>query len=63
MRARAAIGYGVVALQGNGSQEATLRDAVVERAKALIIAAGRDDTSALILLTARHLNPSDIPPS
>jgi voltage-gated potassium channel len=58
MRARAAIACGVVALQGNCTQEATLRDAVVERAKALIIAAGRDDTSALILLTARHLNPA-----
>ncbi len=29
---------------------------MIEKAKALIIAAGRDDTSALILLTARHLN-------
>jgi voltage-gated potassium channel len=55
-RARAAIGCGVAALQGDGTQEATLRDAVIEKAKALIIAAGRDDTSALILLTARHLN-------
>jgi voltage-gated potassium channel len=57
-RARAATGCGVAAIQGNCTQEATLRDAVIERAKALIIAAGRDDTSALILLTARHLNPS-----
>lgn len=55
-RARAAIGCGVAALQGDGTQEATLQDAVIEKAKALIIAAGRDDTSALILLTARHLN-------
>jgi voltage-gated potassium channel len=58
MVARAAIGCGVAALQGNASQEATLKDAVVEKAKVLIIAAGRDDTSALILLTARHLNPA-----
>ncbi|TKS59509.1 MAG: hypothetical protein EWM72_02077 [Nitrospira sp.] len=57
-RARAAAGCGVAALQGNCTQEATLRDAVLEKANALIIAAGRDDTSALILLTARHLNPS-----
>ena len=57
VRARAATGYGVVALQEDCAQEATLKDAVLEKAKALIIAAGRDDTSALILLTARHLNP------
>ncbi|HXV67608.1 MAG TPA: potassium channel family protein [Nitrospira sp.] len=57
-RARAATGYGVVALQQDCTQEATLRDAVLEKAKALIIAAGRDDASALILLTARHLNPT-----
>lgn len=56
-RARAATGYGVVALQEDCTQEATLKDAVLEKAKALIIAAGRDDASALILLTARHLNP------
>ena len=57
-RARVATDCGVVAIQGNGSQEATLRDAMVVKAKALIIAAGRDDTNALILLTARHLNPA-----
>lgn len=57
-RARAALGSGVSALQADGTQEATLRDAVVDKAKALIIATGRDDTSALILLTARHLNPT-----
>ncbi len=57
VRARAATGCGVVALRGNCTHEATLKDAVIERAKALIISAGRDDTSALILLTARHLNP------
>lgn len=57
-RARAATGWGVAALQGNCSQEATLRDAVLEKARALIIATGRDDTSALILLTVRQLNPA-----
>jgi voltage-gated potassium channel len=57
-RARAAIACGVAALQADSTQESTLKDAVLERAKALIIAAGRDDTSALILLTARHLNPA-----
>lgn len=57
-RACAATGCGVVAIQGNCTQETTLRDAVIEKAKALIIAAGRDDTSVLILLTARNLNPT-----
>lgn len=57
-RARAATGCGVSALQGNCMQEAMLRDAVLEKARVLIIATGRDDTSALILLTARQLNPA-----
>ena len=33
-----------------------LRDAIIDKAKAVIISAGRDDSSALMLLTARHLN-------
>ncbi len=49
---------GVAAFQANATQEAVLRDAVIEKAKAVIIAAGRDDSSALTLLTARHLNPT-----
>ncbi|MEW6248735.1 MAG: potassium channel family protein [Nitrospirota bacterium] len=57
-RVRAAVEMGVVAFQGDATQESILRDAVLEKAKALIIAAGRDDTNALILLTARHLHPS-----
>jgi len=58
IRARAATDYGVVALQGNCAQEAILKDVAIESAKAIIIAAGRDDTSVLVLLTVRHLNPS-----
>ena len=34
-----------------------LRDAVIEKAKAVIISAGRDDSTTLMLLTIRHLHP------
>lgn len=56
-RVRAAIELGLVALRGDAAQEAVLQNAVIQRARALIVAAGRDDTNALILLTARHLMP------
>lgn len=56
-RVRLAGNLGIAAFQGDAAQEHVLREAVIERAKAVIIAAGRDDTSALILLTARNLNP------
>ncbi len=57
-RVRAAIELGLVAFRGDAAQEIMLQHAVVQRAKAVIITAGRDDTNALILLTARHLNPT-----
>jgi voltage-gated potassium channel len=57
-RVRAAVEMGVVAFQGDATQESILKDAVLDKAKALIIASGRDDTNALILLTARHLHPT-----
>lgn len=57
-RVRLAIAHGVAAFQGDATHEDALRDALVEKAKAIIISAGRDDSSALILLTARHLNHS-----
>lgn len=56
-RVRLAGSLGVAAFQADATQEAVLRDAMIDRAKAVIIAAGRDDSSALMLLTARHLNP------
>ncbi len=55
-RVRAATEHGVVALCGDAAQETLLKEAVVDKAKAVIVAAGRDDTTALILLTVRHLN-------
>jgi voltage-gated potassium channel len=57
-RARMAVDEGLVAIRGNATQEAVLKDAVIDKARAVIVSAGRDDTNALILLTARHLNPS-----
>ena len=57
-RVRLAGSLGIVALQADATQETVLRDAMIDTAKCVIIAAGRDDASALILLTARHLNPT-----
>jgi voltage-gated potassium channel len=56
-RVRMAGELGVVALRGDATQEGILKyGAFLNEAKAVIIAAGRDDTNALILLTVRHLN-------
>jgi len=55
-RVRLAGSLGIAGFQADARQEAVLRDAVIDKAKAVIIAAGRDDSSALTLLTARHLN-------
>ncbi len=57
-RVRLAGSLGIAAFQADASQEAVLGDAVIDKAKAIIIAAGRDDSNALTLLTARHLNPT-----
>ena len=57
-RVRLAGSLGIAAIQADATQETVLRDAVIEKAKCVIITAGRDDASALILLTARHLNPT-----
>ena len=56
-RVRLAGTLGIAAFQADTTQESVLRDAVIDKAKAVIIAAGVDDANALILLTARHLNP------
>ncbi len=57
-RVRLAGSIGIAGFQADATQESVLRDAVIDKAKAIIIAAGRDDSSALTLLTARHLNPT-----
>ena len=48
---------GCTVLKGDATRDETLRAVHIERAKLLIISAGRDDTSILICLTARHHAP------
>ena len=48
---------GCAVLEGDATRDQTLKAVRIERAKLLIISAGRDDTSILICLTARHLAP------
>ncbi|MHA6723609.1 potassium channel family protein [Sphingomonas sp. RS2018] len=48
---------GCIVLEGDATRDQTLGDAAVQRASAVIVTAGRDDTSILITLTARHLAP------
>jgi voltage-gated potassium channel len=56
-RVRTAVELGVVALKGDATQEGLLQHgAFLSGAKAVIIASGRDDTNALILLTVRNIN-------
>ncbi len=47
-------------LKGDATRDRTLQDVAIERARAIIVSAGRDDSSILITLTARHLAP-DLP--
>ena len=49
---------GCAILQADATRDVTLQAVHIDRAKAMIISAGRDDTSILITLTARHLSPS-----
>jgi voltage-gated potassium channel len=46
---------GLTVMNADATRDSTLRAAHIERARLLIISAGRDDTSILICLTARHL--------
>lgn len=48
---------GHIGLRGDATMQRTLQDAGVERAAAIIVATGRDDTNALVVLTIRQLNP------
>lgn len=53
----AAEALGCAVSEGDATRDATLKAVRVERAKMLLASAGRDDTSILICLTARHLAP------
>jgi voltage-gated potassium channel len=57
---RAAECCDVTVMEGNATRNAALDAAQVGRARSIIVAAGRDDTSILIVLTARRLAP-DVP--
>jgi voltage-gated potassium channel len=48
---------GCAVLQADATRDQTLRDVHIDRARAMVISAGSDDTSILITLTARHLAP------
>ena len=49
---------GCTVLKADATRDETLRAVHIERAKLLIISAGRDDTSILVCLTARHHAPN-----
>ena len=51
---------GCIVLEGDATRDATLSAVRIARARALLVSAGRDDTSILVCLTARHLAP-DLP--
>ena len=49
---------GCTVLRADATRDETLKAIHIERAKLVIISAGRDDTSILVCLTARHLAPN-----
>ena len=49
---------GVAVLHGDAARDETLLAAHVDRAAALLISTGRDDSNILVVLTARKLSPS-----
>lgn len=55
---RNAAALGVTVMEGDASRNTALAAVRVDTASALIVAAGRDDTSILIVLTARRIAPT-----
>ncbi|ONI86055.1 potassium transporter Kef [Saccharothrix sp. ALI-22-I] len=53
----AASAIGLVTVHGSGTSNDVLRVAGVSRARAVVVAANRDDTAVLVTLTARELAP------
>ena len=51
---------GCMVLAGDATRDQTLSDVRIASARAILVTAGRDDTSILITLSARHLAP-DVP--
>lgn len=52
-----AVGCGVTVMEGDATRNTTLEAVQIARARTIIVSAGRDDTSILIVLTARRLSP------
>ena len=48
---------GVTTICGDATHNATLEAAMVAKARAVLVSTGRDDTAALVVLSARQLNP------
>ena len=59
-RLATAAGLGCNIMAADATRDATLMDVRIGNACAVLVSAGRDDTSILITLTARHLAP-DVP--
>jgi voltage-gated potassium channel len=45
-------------LEGDATRDETLAAVRIDQARAILVSAGRDDTSILIVLTARHMAPA-----
>ncbi len=56
-RVNAAEAAGCNVLEGDASSDETLLDVRIGEAQTVLVSAGRDDTSILIVLTVRHLAP------
>ena len=54
---RHAVSLGFAAIPGDATEADVLKEAEIERARAVVIAVDRDDTAVLATLTARELNP------
>ncbi|NIJ35771.1 voltage-gated potassium channel [Sphingopyxis panaciterrae] len=57
-RINAAEAMGCNVLEGDASSDETLIDVHIARAQSVLVSAGRDDTSILMVLTVRHLAPN-----
>ncbi|MET0181163.1 MAG: potassium channel family protein [Novosphingobium sp.] len=56
-RLKLAEDLGCNVIQGDATRDATLLDVKITKARTVLVSAGRDDTSILIVLTVRHLAP------
>ena len=56
-RLRAAEALGAASVEGDATSNAALESAGIATAAAIIVATGRDDTTVLVMLTARRLAP------